>query len=128
MSVARTLLATLHSDPNVLVQKYNGAVASEKLLPGCFSTQFRSLELERILVFLSTTSLVSNARYIKLIGDSIIHAFSAIFSKTSNTHMSLEIPLAKVSLQDPPSELEPEVILVNWDLHHPIFSPLSKGS
>jgi len=111
-----------------LVQKYNGAVASEKLLPGCFSTQFRSLELERILVFLSTTSLVSNARYIKLIGDSIIHAFSAISSKTSNTHMSLEIPLAKVSLQDPPSELEPEVILVNWDLHHPIFSPLSKGS
>jgi hypothetical protein len=134
VSVASTLPAgaafhgnAVYINPDVLVLEYNSTVTWERHLPGCFFTQVRNLDFETMPVFLST-GLAGNGGYTKPIGNSIIHAFSAISSSTSGRDTSLEIPLARVALPDRPSELEPKVVLVNWDLHHPIFSSPAKGS
>lgn len=110
----------VYINPDVLVLRYNSTVTLEKHLPGCFPTQFRSLEVERIPVFVST-GLASCRRhqaywrfhYSRFLGD-LFHKFGYRY--------------ARVVFPDRSSELEPEGVLVNWDLHHAIFPPPAKGS
>ncbi|KAF8972309.1 hypothetical protein BDZ97DRAFT_1913522 [Flammula alnicola] len=114
---------TVHSNPDISVLAYDAFGAWERDLPGCFSSKFQRLKLETLPVFMSTTSFTNRDGSIRPIGDSIVEAFSAVSSRIARKDpASYEIPVGVGGLNHSlVSSSETQVMVLNWDLRHPVF-------
>ncbi|KAF8173914.1 hypothetical protein BJ912DRAFT_931774 [Pholiota molesta] len=99
----------VYSNADVSVLAYHAFGAWERDLPGCFASKLDKLALETMPVFMATTNAINKDGSVRLIGDAVVEAFSSISSRAAQQDMR------------PATPPDPDVLVVNWDLRHPIF-------
>lgn len=113
---------TVYSNTDVSVMAYNTFGAWERDLPGCFASKFEKLTLETMPVFVSAPNTTNKDGTVRPIGNAIVDAFSAVSSR--NTTWGTAYDPLELGIAVPASDTQ--VMVVNWDLRHPIFPSSSR--
>lgn len=122
----------VYANEDVSVLAYDTFGTWERDLPGCFAGRFAGLALETMPVFMSAQNTTNKDGSVRPIGPSIVDAFSAISSRNTTPwdqpaydalHEFDNLDSRLISMASP----EAQVLVVNWDLRHPIFLPSAKS-
>ncbi len=140
ISVGSALLAhtsfriePVYTNEDVSVLAYDTFGTWERDLPGCFAGRFAELALETMPVFMSAQNLTNRDGSLRPISDSVVDAFSVVSTRNATSWKDqpeketlLEFDDLDNRFMSMPSP-EAQVLVVNWDLRHPIFPPSPKN-
>lgn len=88
-------------------------------LPGCFSTKLRDIQLSSFQpLFVSLKPQVRRESKTRLIGHDLLDILSR-----EDISMAAQPLSSRGNSAQPRSPVDPDIILVDWDLRHPAFAP-----
>lgn len=136
VSVGSALLARtsfriepVYTNEDVSVLAYDTFSTWERDLPGCFAGRFAELALETMPVFMSAQNLTNRDGSLRPISDSVVDAFSVVSTRNATSWKDQPEKEALLEFDDLDNRFmsmpspEAQVLVVNWDLRHPIFPP-----
>ncbi|PPR06701.1 hypothetical protein CVT26_001366 [Gymnopilus dilepis] len=130
ISVAPTLPAhdsfrehPLYGNGDIEVHAYKVFGAWNSDLPGCVGSKFRPLG-PALPVFMSANIVTTKEGGVRPIGDAVLDAFNTVLKRrlprpAEESFLEQDV----INNVEDVEVAEPDVVVVNWDLRHPVFPP-----